>query len=211
VIYDGALRGVHHADLMKNLGWLSINKVQAAEVATRDGKPVKRVEKMVHTEDKVVNGRTYRLYSQGGNLGIAETDHNGDQTFVPLKRIKTSRRTDKSGYRFYNFYLLPNGDSIMVLLDTTDDDKVRKLNRSEHVRQIPPADPEFKKLYGRRTDAESINRYLDDSLWIGRAHSKGAQRQSVNLIGFSIMVNSLAIHLHRKRQAAPPPGDEVAA
>jgi hypothetical protein len=182
VIYDGALRGVHHAELMKKLVWLSINKVQAAQRATKDGKPVKRVEKMVHVEDKVVNGVTYRLYWQGGNLGITEIDHNGEQTFVPLRRIKTSRRKDESGYRFYNFYLLPNGDSIMVHLDTTEEDKQRKLNRSEHVRQVPPADPEFKKLYGRRTDAESINRYLDDSLWLGRAHSKGARRARLRML-----------------------------
>lgn len=120
VIYDEALRGVHHANLMKNLGWLSINKVQAAEVVSRNGRGVKRVEKMVHIEDKSVNGITYHLYSQGGNLGIADIDHNGERTFTPLKRIKTSRRKDKNGFRFYNFYLLPNGDSLMVRLDTTE-------------------------------------------------------------------------------------------
>jgi hypothetical protein len=196
------LRGTHHAELMKNLGWLSINKVQAAQVVTRDGKPVKRIEKMIHIEDKVVNGVTYRLFSRGGDLGIAEIDHNGEQTFVPLRRIKTSRRKDKSGYRFYNFYLLPNGDSIMVRLDTTEEDKARKLNRSEHVRQVPPGDDEFKALYARRTDAESINRYLDDSLWLGRAHSKGARRQSLNLVGSAVMVNALAVHLFHKRRAA---------
>jgi hypothetical protein len=81
----------------------------------------------------------------------------------------------------------------------------RKLNRSEHVRQVPPNDVEFKSLYARRTDAESINRYLDDSLWLGRAHSKGAKRQALNLVGFACMVNSLAIHLHRKRRAADSP------
>jgi len=61
VIYDTALRGVHHAEIMRNLGWLSINRVQAQEVMTNNGKPVKRVEKAMHIEDKAIDGKTVRL------------------------------------------------------------------------------------------------------------------------------------------------------
>ena len=32
----------------------------------------------------------------------------------------------------------------------------------------------------------------DDSLYLGRAHSLGNARQLLNLIGFAVMVNSLA-------------------
>jgi hypothetical protein len=48
-------------------------------------------------------------------------------------------------------------------------------------------------------------------MWLGRAHSKGHERQLMNLIGFALMVNGLAIHRHRKRQAESPPGGEAAA
>lgn len=202
VIYDTALRGMHHAELMQKLGWLSINRVTAKKVTKRKGESNLREEKMIHIEDKTVNGKTYRLFSHGGDLGVAEIDQNGEQHFTALKRTKTSRRKDKNGYRFYNFYALPNGDEVMVRLDTTEQDKERKLNRSEHVRQIGPGDDAFFKLYARRSDAESINRYLDDSMFLGRAHSKGARRQSLNLIGFACMVNSLAVHLFRKRRKA---------
>jgi hypothetical protein len=171
---------------------------------------VKRTEKSVHIEDKVIDGKTVRLFAKGGALGAVELDHNGEQHFTELKRIKTTRREDKNGYRFYNFYALPQGGTVMVRLDTTDEDRKRKLNRSENLRAIAPSDPDFKKLYARRADAESINRGLEDSMFLGRAHSKGAARQSVNLLGFALMVNSLAIHLHRKRQAADPP-DSLAA
>ena len=37
VIYDMALRGVHHHQLLRELGWLSVNKVQAKELIKRDG------------------------------------------------------------------------------------------------------------------------------------------------------------------------------
>jgi hypothetical protein len=127
VIYDTALRGVHHAEIMRELGWLSINRVQAAEVIkNKDAKPVKRTEKATHIEDKVVNGKTVRLFARAGAICVAELDHNGDQVLTECKRIKTIRRQDKNNkFRFYNQYALPDGDTVIVRLDTTDEDRAR--------------------------------------------------------------------------------------
>lgn len=72
----------------------------------------------------------------------------------------------------FNSYRTPSGDVVLMRLDTTKQDKQRKLNRSENLRQIPPAGEDFKRLYGRRADAESINRALDDTLGLRRAHPK---------------------------------------
>src|SRR4029079_1968647 len=66
---------------------------------------------------------------------------------------------------------------------------------------IPPGDDDFDRLYARRNDAESINRNLDDTLWLGRAHSVGHRRQPLNLLGYALMVNRLA--LHRRQEAKP--------
>jgi hypothetical protein len=205
-IYDGALRGTHHAELMRDLGWLSINRVTAAEVIKKDGKLKKRVEKTLHIEDKQVKGRTVRLFSRGGAIGVVELTETGEQDFVELKRLRTMRQVDNSGrFRFYNEYSLPGGGTVTLRLDTTEQDKARKLNRSENVRQIAPGDLDFDRIYKRRSDAESINRSLEDTLWLGRAHSRGAQRQLVNLLGFAIMTNSLALFLHRNRRKAEGP------
>ena len=87
-----------------------------------------------------------------------------------------------------------------VRLHNTDEDTARKLNRTENVRPIPATDPDFARLYPRRNDAESINRNLDDTLWLRRAHSIGHDRQHLNLLGYALMVNSLALHEHRQRQ-----------
>ena len=76
----------------------------------------------------------------------------------------------------------------------------RGLNRTENVRPIAPDDPDFAALYARRNDAESINRHLDDTMWLGRAHSVGHTRQHLNLIGFALCVNSIALHQHRQRR-----------
>ncbi|MDP9337142.1 MAG: hypothetical protein M3Q30_28030, partial [Actinomycetota bacterium] len=91
---------------------------------------------------------------------------------------------------------------ITVRLHNTPQDAARKLNRTENVRPIPPTDPDFARLYPRRNDAESINRNLDDTLWLRRAHSIGHQRQTLNLLGYALMVNGLALHRHRRRRVA---------
>jgi hypothetical protein len=87
-----------------------------------------------------------------------------------------------------------------VRLHTNTEDERRGFNRTENVRQIPPADPDFARLYARRNDAESINRHLDDTLWLRRAHSIGHTRQHLNLIGFALAVNSVALHEHRRHR-----------
>jgi hypothetical protein len=93
-----------------------------------------------------------------------------------------------------------------VRLHGTDADRARRLNRPENVRPIPPTDPDFARLYPRRNDAESINRNLVDTLWLGRAHSLGHTRQHLNLLGYALMVNGLALHRYQHR--AP---DQIAA
>ena len=95
--------------------------------------------------------------------------------------------------------LLSSGSVTVRLHGNADDDK-RGLNRTENVRPIAADDPDFTRLYARRNDAESINRHLDDTMWLGRAHSVGHARQHVNLIGFAISVNSVAVHEHRRRR-----------
>lgn len=79
-------------------------------------------------------------------------------------------------------------------------DVARKFNRTENIRPIAPTDPDFKKIYARRNDSESINRGLDDTMWLSRAHSVGHLRQTVNLLGHALMVNGLTLLEHRRRR-----------
>jgi hypothetical protein len=215
VVYDTALRGVHHQTLLRDLGWLSINKVAAARADTK-GKPRrkdgKRVEKSTHVEDRTItdaNGveHTISLFAQGGAVGISVLADTGERTFLELTRVRTHRNTDKGGYRWYNEFRLPEaygGGTIMVRLHGTDEDAKRRFNRTENIRQIPQTDPDFKALYRRRNDAESINRALDDTLWLRRAHSVGHYRQHLNLLTHALVVNSLAIWRHGARRGDPP-------
>lgn len=131
----------------------------------------------------------------------------GNRTFTPLKRIRTTRHRDKVGtYRWYNHHRLPHhlgGGELTVRLHGNDHDKARKFNRTENVRPIPQTDPDFAGLYQRRNDAESINRSLDDTMWLRRAHTFGYQRQHLNLLTHALGVNALAVH--RQRRSSDPP------
>jgi hypothetical protein len=213
IIYDTALRGVHHHKLLRELGLLPVNRVAAAlkgseKPRRKDGR---RVAKSVHVEDKEVflqDGplTTCRLYARDGEIGIGELTDRGELDFLPLVRVRTHRIKDKSGlFRWYNDYRLPEsygGGTITVRLHNNKEDAARRLNRTENVRPIPASDPDFAGLYARRNDSESINRDLDDSMWLGRAHSVGHARQHLNLIGYALVVNSLALFEHRRRR--PP-------
>ena len=57
-------------------------------------------------------------------------------------------------------------------------------------------------LYKRRNDAESINRHLDDTLWLRPAHSVGARRQLLNLITYAMGVKAMSMQ-HRQGLAPP--------
>ena len=153
------------------------------------------------------NRRTLRLFASGGALGIGQLTDTGETRFVPLPRIRTHRNADRNGrYRLYNDYELPaeyEHQTITLRLHGNDEDVARKLNRTENLRPIPPGDPDFERLFPRRNDAESINRHLDDTMWLGRAHSIGHARQHLNVLGFALTVNSLALHRHQRHRAEP--------
>ena len=156
-------------------------KQKGATKARRSTKE-QRQPRSVHLEDKELIGhdgkkRTVRLYAHDGALGLGELTDTGTLTFTELARVRTHRNADKGGrYRWYNDYRLPDrlgGGTLTVRLHGNDDDKARKLNRTENLRPIASTDPDFDRLYPRRNDAESINRDLDDTLYLRRAHSLG--------------------------------------
>jgi hypothetical protein len=216
LVYDTALRGVHHQHLLRDLGIIPINRVTAAEAGSRDPRrgEGRRVEKSTFVETKQVSlpdgsTRILQLFSRGGALGVAETDDTGDVTFTELDRIRTHRAADRNGrYRWYNDYQLPaeqgDGATITVRLHGNDEDTRRRFNRTENLRPIPPTDPDFRRLFRIRNDAESINRGLEDTLYLRRAHSVGHRRQLVNLLGWALVINSVALREHELRTAAPP-------
>lgn len=216
IIYDTALRGAHHQELLRELGLIPVNKVTAVTKGARKPRRSqgRRVEKSVHVEDKEVLGGgdekvRVSLFARAGAIGLVELSDRGEPLFTPLPRVRTHRIEDKTGrFRWYNDYRLPTSlgaGTMTVRLHGNDEDRTRGFNRTENVRVIAPTEDSFKRLYARRNDLESINRGIDDSMWLTRAHSLGHSRQHLNLIGFALMVNSLALRRHRlKRDPCVP-------
>ncbi|MFZ6005757.1 MAG: hypothetical protein ACOYXM_17675 [Actinomycetota bacterium] len=209
IVYDTALRGIHHQTILRDLGLLPINRVAAAKAnpkGPRRNKQDRRVEKLVFVEAKTIataDGSTHNLdlYARGGAVGLGTVAADGELLFTPLPRVRTHRNADKNGYRWYNDYRLPDhlgAGVVTVRLHSDASDVARTFNRTENVRPIPPDDPSFRELFRRRNDAESINRALEDTLWLRRAHSLGHRRQLLNLLGYALMINSLAVARHRQ-------------
>jgi hypothetical protein len=215
VTYDMALRGVHIDAIMRELGWLTITKVAAkSNPTTRKGRRFGTyVPKSAHIENRTIKGIdgkdvTLALYALAGALGIGELSDDGRIVFVPLERIRTHRNQNKGGpFRWYNDYALPpeyGSKTLTVRLHGNPADVRQRLNRAENLRAIPPSDPDFAHLYARRNDAESINRALEDTLYINRAHSVGQSAQQADLLGFALVVNALSYARHRAREGMKP-------
>lgn len=213
LIYDTALRGVHLQRVLTRLGWVPVVPVSAKAV-TRRGRTPK--EALVETIEAVFSDgstKALKLFTRDGALGAVELDVAGEPLFVELPRRRLIRRRNGMGWRWYGEYEVehPAGGkatTIRVRLDLTDADGARKFNRPENLRPIPPGDADYARLYPRRSDAEAANRVLDDTHYLRRAHSVGHERQLVNLIGFGLAMNSIA--LARARLRAGPPLDLAA-
>ena len=50
-------------------------------------------------------------------------------------------------------------------------------------------------------DYQLPDRDLDDTLYLRRAHSVGAARQHLNLLGYALVVNAVAVHRYARRRA----------
>jgi hypothetical protein len=197
--------------MMREFGWLAVTRVPAAQnrsnrTGERTGPYVQkeRLLEVRHVSLPDGEDRSINLYARAGALGIGEVDEVGAPAFVPLQRTRTLRRGNKGGgFRFYNQYRLPpeyGAAEITVRLTGDEEDRHKQLNRAENLRAIPQSDPDFARLFSRRNDAESINRALEDTLYLGRAHSVGHLGQLSDLLGFALMVNALSRARHRARE-----------
>lgn len=209
VVYDMALRGTH-IDRLLTAGLLPVVKVSAGKRKARRGsRGGQRVDKERLIEVKEVTlpgGLTEQvpIYAKDGAAGIGHLNDEGKMMFIPIERVRTQRFERGGGFRWYAQYRMPaefGGGEITLRLQGNNEDAKKKLNRAENLRAIPRSDPDFARLYARRGDAESVNRALEDTLYLNRAHSEGQLRQTADLLGFALMVNSLTLARHRAREA----------
>jgi len=166
------------------------------------------VPKDRHIELKTVVGpdgqpQAVPIYAVAGAAGVGRLTDTGELAFVALEAAPDPPSPNKrGGHRWYNDYGLPaepgGGTITLRLLD--DADRRAGLNRTENLRAIPPGDADFKRLFPRRNDTESINRALDDTPYLRRAHSVGQTAQLTDLVGFALLVNARTRARHPPRE-----------
>ena len=193
VVYDGAFYGVHIDRLMRRHGLIVINKVAAAS-RTDDDVVTKRrpLGSYRHTTPDGVECSHTLHVDNGTVVDIALAD-DGTPVIISTatrRQIKRFRRSDGT-WRFslgvditcrhgdFRLWLAPHA---------TDADRTLP----EHLRLIPPDDPDFDVLYGLRNDSESFNSQYKRTLLVDRATSVGWERQLFDLLAFAILENSRA-------------------
>ena len=174
----------------------------------------RRVEKSAHIEDKTITltdghdphrSRSTRAVAR---VGIGELTDTGDLTLRPnspasAPTATATRTASTAGTTTTNSPTATTSRPSPSASTATPKTAPASSTAPRTSGPSRPADPDFERLYPRRNDAESINRNLDDTLWLGRAHSIGHARQHLNLLGYALMVNGLALHRHRQRRARP--------
>jgi hypothetical protein len=213
-ICDTVLRGTHIEQLQSKTGWTIVNPVTAAKVdpKTKERTEKERYLRTVEFERHGGISDEVEIWIVGGLLCRIEYADDGTRVPIPLRRVGNPKRQNADGsFRTYVEYEVPDatGERFERIMERTNrkaDDE--DFNRAENIRQIPPGDPDYDRLMGRRSDAEASNRVVDDHLYLRRARSLGAKRQLFDLIAHAFAQNAVARHRHRL--TAGPPG-EIAA
>ena len=204
VVYDGAMRGTHLHHLITRHGVVPLARMHKPRTGKhRDsylGKvPVHRTGPTTSIDVHLLDGAPH----------LREVRADGTPVLEPLERTKLLRRRDANHWRLYCEYRVPaqhGGGLVRIRLDRTANDIVTGFNREEHLRPIPPADPDHHTLYARRNDTETGNRLLDDSMLRERAHTVGRRRQLLNLTTWAAIRNAGAAAQHSAgaRSSGPP-------
>ncbi len=209
VLADTVLRGTHIDRIVRATGWDVVNPSTAKTV---DKKTRERTEKQQYLRTETFHDHDGRannvdIWIIGGRLvRIIHTDDGTPQP-DPLKRIGNIARKNKNGeWRAYVEYLVPDphGGAARKIRESILQSDTDTFNRPELIRQIPVGDPDYDRLIGRRSDAESANRGIDDDLYLRRAASLGAAGQLFDLVCHAFMQNSIARYRHGP-PAEPPP------
>lgn len=227
--YDGAIHGVHMQHLLRKHGVLAIAKVPAEarrgedgtgeaeeseidpEITAGRGKEEKATPKggLLEGRDiEVAPGRFRRLEirAENGAAGTELINAEGDKVFEKFERLEVEIRRNKGTgeYRAYQTYRLPReygGGVIRLRLHGDESDGKGPDHRPEILRAIPPEDPDFRRLYGRRSDIESINRSIENRLYWNRAHSLGHRSQLFDMLCFARTINAITKARFRAKRA----------
>ena len=203
VAYDGALKGVHIDRVMRRVGLVVVNKLAAA---VRNGEETVMKRRALGSFEHKVGRKacTHQLHIENGTVVDVALADDGSPVVVgsaTRQQVKRVRRADGS-YRFHLGIVVPcrrGPFTLWLSPHATEADETLP----EHLRLLPPDDPDFKRLYGLRNDSESFNSQFKRSLLVDRAASVGWERQLFDVLGFAVLQNSLTWAAAREQGARP--------
>ena len=208
IVYETALRGVHHQKILRELGIVPVNMVAAAETFA---------------------SKTSSARSSGARRPcMSRTRTSGSPTAPPSGSISSPRRapsascarrkrvswsspprpqenTQDEGRRLRPVSLVQRlpaprahrRGQITVRLHQNDADRKRKFNRTENVRPSLPRTRTSRASTAAGTTPNRSTGPWRTRLFLGRAHSLGWRRQQVEMLGWAVMVNALTMARHR--------------
>lgn len=161
---------------------------------------------------KRINGVATQLFAYRGAVCIRDADGNF-KPLTPTKLVYMPNAADD--YRVYCDYVVPDtincdtrlwGGSVRQRMNSP---KRADFVYGEHVRAHAPGSDGWKKLYGYRSLAESVNSWMKKELGPGqRARSLNQTHQWIDLMVMLMIRNHQSLMLYRRRtlqaRTAPP-------
>jgi hypothetical protein len=203
LVYDMAVRGTHVQLILTEIGIVPVVQVHAKKnperkEGRRKGTYIPKIADLDDIEVRMPDGtpKIAHIAAHDGAAAVKELTEAGEPHYELLECVRIQRHTDKNTYRWYGYFRLPEeygGQIIPIRLHQTEDDDRRKINRTENLRPIPEGSEDFDRLRVLRPDAESINRGVEDVLYINRASAKGWRRQMVDLLGHARLVSAITL------------------
>ena len=194
LVYDKALRGTHH-DTLYQSGMFGVSKIHRHS----DGLPKSLVlgNHEVTRDDKAVGEINVVLYDGAPYMHATA---GGERHLIALVAGQPVRRKNRTtGYRWYRSYTVPcdpridtelHAATFRLRLDTTAEDKNRKLHRAENLRLHPEGTPAFDDLIALRPVSESLNSWIKNhQVPHRRAPVVGHARMRVHLLFQALYLN----------------------
>lgn len=199
VIYDTALRGRHITALSRDLGLMVLAPVAAMAV---DEQRKTRLEKAGKLETVRHGDCVHQVWYYGGGVAVEDgLDHTGSPSMRLARTIRRERRASARHFRWYAEYeatCTRGGTETLFAFRLThvsdDRDQDTGFNRAENLRLLDLVDPDGdgKRLYPRRSDAESANNLHDARRYLRRAGSDNPDRVLLEEMGEQLAQNVLS-------------------
>lgn len=204
VIYDGALRGVHINEIMRDYGYLVLAKqhtdahssdpTRTQLVQTPNGRRARSYPLGVVTHDLPTGTCHHTIAAAAGTVVEIDLNDQGDPVVIGTltrKAVKRARRANGRHHFNVGYELTCPTENFTVWLSPHPGNDSSDASRAEHLRVIPNDDPDALRLYGLRSDAESFHSNYKRTLIVNRAMSLGWRRGLTDLYCFSLYNNAL--------------------